>query len=356
MLLSLKRSIFMKSYNVLEEQPVFAEDDGGPIQDLDYLGYVPCPIRTEMQRQMHLYFSEQAETRGTLRWYSPYGCNHHGENIDPYDLIWKTDDEVHMPGVISDGGSSDYFRPEGHKRWIESGVYGPIDKGNLQMRPEFVDAGIEDPMGACHIFAAFPSVWLVDKKKLGSRPMPKKWEDLQDPIYRGDITLAGHEGDEISDVQLFNVWKHFGEQGLKALAKNATNFWSPAMMVKRAGASHPDGTAIYVLNYFFARSHRYEDRVELVWPEDGAWFNPLLLLAKRKRRPESQIAIDFLLGEQWRRHLDSVGFPSVYTYPGQKALPGKLSWIGWDFIRNHDLDALSTELQAVFQNARPRFA
>jgi len=336
------------NYDVLEEDPSFPEYDGAPTRKLDYLGYAPCPFRHEMRRRMNVFFRKHQVEFGKVEWFSPSGC---GEGNDPYDLIWKEGTAESMPDVISDGGHSDFFTREGHERWIASGVYGPIDKGDLKIRPELADAGIEDPLGAMHMYASFPSVIMVDKQKLGFRPMPKSWADLGNPIYKDDISMSGWDGD-IPDVLLFNTWKNFGEKGLKALGRNVKNYWSPAQMAKAAGSFNPDGTAIYILNLFFAKGNHHEDKVEIVWPSEGAWFNPLTILAKRERSPASRLPIDFLLSEDWARFLANVGVPPVHEFPGQKPLPGKMSWMGWDFIRSHDLEDLRPKLNKIFHDAR----
>lgn len=340
--------IHIQSDDILEESPIFPESEGSPLRKLDYLGYAPCPIRHEMQRRMHAFFRKNEAEFGKLEWFSPAGC---GASNDPYDLIWKTENEADMPSVMSDGGSSDFFRKEGHERWIKSGVYGHIDLGGATMRKEFMDAGAIDPLGAMHMYAAFPSVIMVDLQKLGNRPMPKNWCDICNPIYKGDVTISGWE-DEIPDVLLFNMWKNYGEDALSSLAKNIKNFWAPAQMAKTAGSGSTDGTAIYALNYFFAKGNPRDDKVKIVWPEDGAWFSPLTFLAKRDRRPVSGLPIDFLTGADWARFLDGAGVPAAYSYEGQKPLLGKLSWMGWDFIRNNDLDALRPKLNGIFMNAR----
>lgn len=331
--------------DALDEFPVFPEDDGAPARRLDYLGYAPCPVRREMQRRLHLHFLRHAAEFGPVAWYSPGGC---GSKGDPYDLVWKAGNEEDMPGAISDGGHSDFFRREGHRRWIESGVYGPIDRRGLRVRPEFAEAGIDDPCQAIHIYASFPSVLLVDHRKLGALPAPRTWADLMNPAYRGGIAATGHPG-RAPDILLFNYWKNFGDSGLAAFAANVADFRSPAQIAKTAGT--PAGSAIAVVNRFFALGNR-RPGVEIVWPEDGAWFNPLTLLARRGRRPASDLALDCLLGADWAAYLESVGLPPVFEFPGQKALPGRLAWMGWDLIRGHDIDALREKLQRVFDSAR----
>lgn len=329
-----------------EEFPAFPEMDGAPARNLDFLGYAPCPIRAEMQRRLHLHFRRHEAEFGPVTWFSPNGCG--GE--DPYDLIWKEGDEASMPGVISDAGHCDFFRPEGHRKWIESGVYGPLDTGELPIRDELAEAEIADPFGGIHLYATFPSVILVDHQKLGNRPVPRGWSDLLDPIYKGDVTIAGHHG-HAPDILLFNYWKSGGDKAVRAFASNVADFWPPARMAKIAGSGNPVGSAIYVLNRFFAMAVRGPG-AEVIWPEEGAWFNPLLLLAKRDRRPASELPLGYLLGREWASYLDAVGFPSAFKWPGQSPLPGKLSWMGWDFIRSHDLDAVRERLLAIFGEAR----
>ncbi|MEM8550390.1 MAG: ABC transporter substrate-binding protein, partial [Verrucomicrobiota bacterium] len=319
---------------------------------LDYLGYAPCPIRAEMQRRMHAYYYTHESEFGQLEWFSPDGCFHGSGDNDPYDETWKEGSQEEMPGVMSDGGSSDFLTRHGHERWIASGIYGSVQKPELQVRPELAEAGIDDPLDAMHLYATFPSVILVDRERLGDRPVPQSWADLGDTQYQGDLTLAGHDGGKLSDNLLFNTWMRYGDDGLAALARNAKQFWSPAQMVKAAGSRHPDGTALYCLNLFFAVSRRRAEKVDIVWPQEGAYFQPLMVLGKTSRRPVSQLAIDFLYSENWARYLDQVGFPAMRAYDGQKPLPGKLSWTGWDFLRKHDLEALRLRLNGVFHSAR----
>lgn len=340
--------IHTQSDDTLNESPIFPECEGAPLRKLDYLGYAPCPVRHEMQRRMHTFFQRNEAEFGKLEWFSPSGC---GAANDPYDLIWKTANADEMPSVISDGGSSDFFRKEGHERWIKSGVYGRLKLDGVSMRPEYIAAGAEDPMGALTMYAAFPSVFMVDMQKLGNRPVPKSWAELGDPIYKNDVTISGWE-DEVPDPIIFNLWKNYGQKGIENFARNIKNFWAPAQMAKTAGSSSTEGTAIYVLSLFFALGNPRDDKVRIVWPEEGAWFSPLTVLAKPERKPVSRLPIDFLTSTDWAQFLDKVGAPSAFTYPGQKPLPGKLGWMGWDFIRGNDLDALRPKLNGIFLNAR----
>ena len=192
-------------------------------------------------------------------------------------------------------------------------------------------------------------VILVDKKRLGSRPLPKTWADLLHPQFNRDIIISGEEGD-IHESFLFGLHKDHGEAGLAALGANVSNFMHPAEMAKTAGSENPKGAALYILPWFFARSTPHRDRTSVVWPEEGAYLSPLYLFQKRNARPEARLARDFLCGEAWAAHLAKVGLAPARA--GSPPLPGKLRWLGWDYVRNHDLEALRAPLNAAFVKGR----
>ena len=132
----------------------------------------------------------------------------------------------------------------------------------------------------------------MDYQKLDDLPVPTGWASLMDPIYENNVTISGWE-DDIPDLLSFNFYQHFGDAGLVVMEKNDRNFWSSAEMVRTAENSHPEGTAICVLNLFFAQSNRYKGKVSLLWTEEDTWFSSPMILAKQKSRPQSQLAIDF---------------------------------------------------------------
>jgi hypothetical protein len=55
--------------------------------------------------------------------------------------------------------------------------------------PLFAAAGIDDPEHEYMILCVNPLVVVADLKKVGERPLPTRWVDLLDPIWRRDTTL-----------------------------------------------------------------------------------------------------------------------------------------------------------------------
>ncbi|AHF89170.1 hypothetical protein OPIT5_01785 [Opitutaceae bacterium TAV5] len=326
---------------LLDDEPVFPETETGLRRALDYLGYAPCPVRSEMRKRLHASFR-----RAGLDpvWYVPSGC--HEENV--YDNLWQDGDPARFPGIVSDLGLEDLLRPAFVSRALDAGVYTPLSPA-LPVRDAFRDAGFADPAGIHHVYAVFPYVILADLEKLGSRPLPSGWADLLHPRYRGDVVINGEAGD-IHEVLLFNLYRDHGEAGLAALGANVRDFCHPSRMAKAAGSGDPDGAALYVLPWFFAKSAPRRERTALVWPVEGAYANPLYLFARPDRRPPAQHVLDFLTRGEWPALLARVGFPPAT--PGAPDLPGKLRWPGWEFVRNHDLATLRVPLNEAFMKGR----
>lgn len=332
-----------ETLDLLNDEPVFPETENGRKRQLDYLGYAPCPIRTEIRRRLHRRFETERLRSGLdTKWFMSMGCG----DADPYDEFWRTEDQAGLPALISEGGIADIFRPEFTRRWVETGVYGKLPAPAL--RPEFAEAGMRDPLGAYHIYGVFPHVILADLKRLGERPLPRTWADLLNPMYRRDLIIGGWE-DDVSDVILFNFHKEFGEAGLEALGRNVKGFWSGAEMARTAGTESPKGVALYVVPWFFASGSPHKERIRIVWPEDGVLAMPLFLLGKPELNPAAQIAFDFFTSPECAEFMAKVHFPpSLDAGEATPALPGKLKWLGWDYLRNHDLEALREPLNAAF--------
>jgi ABC-type Fe3+ transport system substrate-binding protein len=113
----------------------------------------------------------------------------------------------------------------------------------------------------------------------------------------------------------------------------------PAEMVKWAGVGRRGKPAVLVMPYFFAKLIQRKDRVTIVWPEDGAIASPVSMLIKR--RPSDDLANigRFFAGSDVAKICARAMFPS--HHPAARAhLPqhAPLRWLGWEFIRNEDVD------------------
>ena len=325
---------------LLDEDPVFPENENNQRRALDLLAHAPCPLRNEMRRRLHKHFRAVAQSGGAVpAWFMPAGC--HSPN--PYDELWQTTDAAELPGLISETGFSDYNRPEFTRRWFDTGVFGKLAAGAI--RPEFHDAGLVDPKGQFHVYGAVPEVVLVDLKRLGDRPVPRTWADVLHPRFKHDVIISGEPGD-IHESILHGLGCDHGEAGLAALGGNVRDFFHPAEMAKMAGSANPKGAALYILPNFFAKSCPHREAIQIVWPDEGAYLNPLYLFGKADAGPAVAPALEYFCGAEWAAHLAKTGFAPART--DAPPLPGKLRWVGWDYVCTHDLTALAATMNAAF--------
>lgn len=328
------------SLGILNDDPVFPETENGLSRQLDFLCYAPCPLRTELRQRLHRHFLKDSNV-GTSApvWFMPAGC--HSPN--PYDDLWRTTDEAALPSMIVETGFGDFNRPEFVRRWFDNGVFAPITDGELC--PEFVEAGLVDAQGQHRVISVSPEIVLVDLKRLGDRPLPRTWADVLSPRFKRDIIISGEPG-SIHESLLYGLHKDHGDRGLEALGANVRGFMHPAEMAKTAGSPSPRGAALYLLPAFFAKSAPHRDATRMVWPEDGAYLTPQYYFRKASSSPAVKLASDYMCGVDWAAHLAKIGFAPAR--PGSPPLPGRLRWVGWDYVRSNDLDALREPLNAAF--------
>jgi ABC-type Fe3+ transport system substrate-binding protein len=336
---------------LLNNEPVFPENEDGQRRQLDFLGYASCPVRAELRRRLHAHLRRLTPEP---RWYIPGGCH----SDDAYDGIWQTTNATALPGLIADTGFGDFVRTEFVNRWLaDDTIFAPIPAiadaipadsdatATAALRPEFRDAGLLDPRGQYRVFGANIEIILVDLARLGDRPLPRTWADILHPRFQRDIIVSGDPQD-LHESLLFGFYHDFGEAGLTALGANVRGFMHPAEMTKAAGSTNPRGAALYLLPDFFAAATPHRDAVRTIWPEDGAYLSPQYFLRRRDARPAATTIANFLCGAEWAAHLAKIGFAPAR--PGSPALRGPLRWLGWDFVRTHDLEALRAPLNAAY--------
>ncbi|MBK8479157.1 MAG: ABC transporter substrate-binding protein [Opitutaceae bacterium] len=330
----------LDSTDLTNDDPVFPETENNQRRRLDFLGHAPCPLRNELRQRLHRHFRAlEAKGEEVPAWFMPAGC--HSPN--PYDELWLIEDAAGLPDVISENGFGDYNRPEFLRRWFDTGMFGRVEAGSI--RPEFHEAGLVDPKGQFHVYGAVPEVLLVDLARLGDRPVPRTWADVLHPRFRHEVIISGEPG-EIHESIVYGLGRDHGEAGLAALGANVREFFHPAEMAKMAGTANPKGAALYILPNFFAKSCPHRAATRIVWPEEGVYLNPLYLFRKAAASPAASAAVDYLTGADWAAHLSKVGFAAGRA--DAPALPGKLRWVGWDYVRTNDLTAVAATMNAAF--------
>lgn len=308
----------------------------------DLLLYAPCPVKLMVKERIEEIALNHAQQGEELVTHIPMGCT----SIDPYDPISKEIDSDKLPSIIASIGFGDFWKRDFVERFLDAGLFGAVLPETVS--PLHLEAGMVDPQGRYTLYGATPYVFLVDAKRLGHRPPPRTWADLLDPLYRGEVVMCG-DGDDMADAVVLNIYKDFGMEGLSALAENSKGLMHSSTMVKVGGSADPTAGAVFVIPCFFAQTVKLPEHLSVVWPEDGAAASPLYFLAKKADHERLRAVIGFFTHEFAR--LGSACWFAPVDGDVASRLPenAKLKWVGWEFIRNNDVNALRDRLNAAFR-------
>lgn len=301
----------------------------------DFLGHVPVPVRLRVRDGVADVVSRHAAQSGEgLKCCFPMGQGGIGP-LKRLRFIRQFEAFPNMLVSAEDGGA---FNRRFYERHVATGAFASCQPDALH--PAFAAAGLADPKGWIGVFAVAPFVFLIDRQKLNGLPVPRRWSDLLEPDYRGQIVFGGWRPPGESHVRTYNVHfllsmeRLFGRGGLEKLLVNIGGFMHSAEMPRRAGSNRSLG-GIYVLPWSLADLCPRRVVTEVVWPEDGALAYPLWLTVKASARQRLSPLIDYFYGDTLARYLDHNHYPAT----SRAALPpdAKLVWLGWDYVRHPSL-------------------
>lgn len=314
---------------------------------LEFLGQVPCPIKPAFKEEYDILAREYFEETGKQFFsYVPTSC---GDGTDRQKglsniLMANTIDEIPDIGVSFTMG--DYCNSKIIKDYVSKGYFeSAIDVDQCEM---LKGVNLKDPYNAFSTLAIFASVIMVDKRKIKDLPIPKKWNDLLDPVYKDSIAIPGGHGD-ISVLYPMYVYKEHGEEGLEKLEHNVCNVLHGSKVAKIAGTNNSEGAPIYVVSWFFAKACANTDYIEIIWPEEGAYIEPEIMIVKKDLPEDLNKIVDFMKSEKVSKIFADNYFISTYKGIDNK-LPedAKFKWIGWDYIFENPVEKFKDKVQNKF--------
>ncbi len=275
------------------------------------LGRVPCVVQLPFQDYLDTKFDSRGIYNVAL---AEFGADWIG------DLLRQQDPDVIM-GVGIEGFVNEPLMDErGYTNF----------NSELLSNSDFKD--FVDPKGRYCFFSAIPLVAVVDKSQANGRKIPKTFADLFGPEYENSMVYPD-DGHMLDSIMLTYIYKEAGEEGLKAFKRNCFAGVHPSQMIKPGGLEKKP--FIMLMPWVFARLKALQPNMELVWFEDGAPILPLVVTAKNNETAKeiTEVLFDEKAGIIFRKN---GFFPSGSTNVNND-LPGKLKFIGWDFIYRPDL-------------------
>lgn len=306
-------------------------------------GLLPCPVRIPLLDQVKGY---QAETGAEFS----YDLKAASSGLDWLKEKVKSEENTE--------NLSDLFISAGFDLFFDKSLMGKFKDqkafkdytGFKKYNEDFEndEINLRDPKGDYSMLAVVPAVFLVNQNELNGRKFPKTWEDLLSPEFERSISLPVSDFDLFNAIML-NIYKRFGEEGVRKLGKSLTQNLHPAQMVKsdRMKINKPTVT---IMPYFFTKMTKPGGELVPQWPEDGAIISPIFMLTKTDKEKELRDITDLFASEKVGEILSHQGlFPSVHpAIDNRIPKEQKYMWLGWDYIYGNDIEALIETCERVF--------
>jgi len=310
-------------------------------KDLSLLGLMPCGLKMPFSRAVTDFIAGLEARKALSIQYAVEG--NLNQELSYYSYVDTIENADELPDIIVSSDFNVFFGQRFYNQFVRAGSFGGY--GSFQPGKNFEDAGILDPRGEYSILCVNPLVIVANLDQVGTAKLPETWADVLDPVWKNSLTIRGGENFYCHAV-LLPIFQQFGKEGLTALAANTAQGLHPSQMVNRIDTNAPG--ALYVMPEFFAQRIRRRDRIKIIWPADGALASPVTLQVKPSRKDELKPILDYLVGKELAFTLANARFPVPHADIQAEVQTRPLRWLGWDYLRKHDLMTLNREIDEIF--------
>ncbi|MCW3806017.1 ABC transporter substrate-binding protein [Plebeiibacterium marinum] len=331
---------FVESLNRFE-QAGKSDPELLPAESLHFVAMLPCGLRNPFKEHSESFFEQKEDEFGYLNYLIEGNVNH---ELSYYPLLESINDVSELPDIIMASDINNFFHRPFVDKFISTNHFEACTPYifNSYLEKE----GYSDPDNNYTMYTANMLVMVVDKEKLGDRKVPEVWSDLLKPEFENDIIMRG-EDDFFCNAVMLPFYKDKGMDAIKILARNIKSGMHPAEMVKLVGSGKKEGAAIYIMPWFFSKRIK-GDKADVVWPQDGAIASPVFLLIKRGKAMQHMALLEYLFSKETGQLINSRFFPGVHPDVANDSFPDMVKWLGWDFLKSHDIGKLKDEIREAF--------
>lgn len=310
-------------------------------------GILPCPVRVPLLEGFEGWLADQDANYSDQLSYELKAAS--------MGVDWLKDD---LKGAATEDTLSDIFLSAGFDLFFDRNLLGkfkekhvfkdltPFSHYNKDFDNDYIK--LQDPKKEYSMIGVVPAVFLVNQNELDGRTKPMSWSDVLKPEYENSVSLPVGDFDLFNAI-LLNIYKNYGEEGVRNLRRSFFINLHPAEMVK----SHTKQIrpAVTIMPYFFTKTTREGGPMVAVWPRDGAIISPIFMLTKASKQEKLQPIVDFFASKAVGEILSHNGrFPSVHPEVDNMIVPeNRYMWIGWDFIEDNDMAALIKHCEDLFE-------
>lgn len=264
--------------------------------DLTLLGLMPCGLKMPFSRAFTSFITALEKEGGPQVRYAVEG--NMNQELSYYAYVDTVETAEELPDIILSADFNAFYGHRFYDRFVATGKM--TGYGSIEPSEAYSAAGIPDPRGEYTLLCVNPLVIVANLNQLRGRPLPQAWADVLDPAWENSLVIRGGENFFCHAV-LLPVYQAFGAEGLRRLARSIATGLHPSQMVNRIDKDM-DG-ALYVMPEFFARRIRHQDRITVVWPEDGALASPVTLQVRPDKKAALKPILDYLTGDDLARVL-----------------------------------------------------
>lgn len=309
--------------------------------DLTLLALMPCGLKMPFSRAIAAFLEEVRREHGLDVTYAVEG--NLNQELSYYPYVDRIESVEELPDIIISADFNTFYGRRFYEKFVATGKIQGY--GDYTPNSYYTDAGIVEPNGEYSVLGVNPLVMVANLDEVGDRPLPVCWKDLLNPMWKESVTLRGGNGFFCHAV-LLPTYQRYGKEGLQQLGDNVLRGLHPAQMIK-----HIDGGAsgaIYVMPEFFAHRAQRQEKIRIIWPEDGALASPVTLQVKSSKVAKLRPILDYLTGKELGQVLVGARFPVPHGDLDGDVQNKALMWLGWDYLRRDDLMALNQEIDSIF--------
>ncbi|MDQ0505144.1 ABC transporter substrate-binding protein [Xanthobacter agilis] len=336
-------------------RPVMPAPDGAlmPAGPLDLLCEVPVPLRMRFADDLSRHLARHCTQGGeAFSCHVPMGQG----GPSPLDRLRYVRDPLDFPRMLVSARHGNAFNRRFHDTHMRAGAFSSGQPAGVAS--VFEAAGLIDPKGWIGVYAVAPFVMLVDRARLGTRPLPRSWADLAEPELRGEVSFGGWRRPGMAHHSALNTFfllamlRLLGPERFGRLLANVSELTHSAQMPRIAGTG-ASVSSIYVLPWSLADICPRRNRTEVVWPREGALAYPLWTTMQSAHRQRLAPVVDHLYGTATADFLDRNRYPALAPRR-QPALPegARLLWPGWDYVRHPAAASDLKHVIALFRRSR----
>ena len=316
--------------------------------DIKVAGLLPCPVRIPLLEAFDKERIRVEQAHGVSVGHRMAAASVGMDVVEKEMARLRT--EADLPDIFLSAGFEAFFDHKNLRRFKDRGIF--VDRSWPVTNPAFDGLQLKDPDGHFAMIGVVPAVFLVDSLQLAEgEAAPRSWADLLSPRMEKRIALP------VGDFDLFNgilltIWKHFGDDGIRSLSRNLLKSLHPSQAAGRFKATKGEVPTVSVIPYFFSRMAKMNPKVEVVWPSDGAIISPIFMLEQTKNGVAAKELADVFLSREAGEILAHKGlFPSLHPdVVNELPDPAPWLWLGWDFVREHDLGVMIPRMLEIFND------